>query len=59
MRAPQRRVAEHAHPASATSRWSIKAMRPLLARPVHVREERTWPAVIVSPSEKVAGDAPA
>jgi hypothetical protein len=46
-------------PASATSRWSIKAMRPLLARPVHVREERTWPAVIVSPSEKVAGDAPA
>jgi len=34
-------------------------MRPLLARPVHVREERTWPEVIVSPSEKVAGDAPA
>jgi hypothetical protein len=42
-------------PASATSRWSIKAMRPLPARPVHVREARTTRAAASSDAEKIAG----
>jgi hypothetical protein len=42
-------------PASAASRWSIKAMRPLPARPVHVREARTSRAAASSDAEKIAG----
>jgi hypothetical protein len=42
-------------PASAASRWSIKAMRPLPARPAQVREARTSRAAASSDSEKIAG----
>ncbi len=42
-------------PASAASRWSIKAMRPLPARPVQVREARTSRAAASSDAEKIAG----
>jgi hypothetical protein len=42
-------------PASATSRWSIKAIRPLPARPVQVRDSRTSGAAASSDSEKMAG----
>jgi hypothetical protein len=42
-------------PASGASRWSIKAVRPLPARPVQVREARTWCAAASSDAEKIAG----
>ena len=42
-------------PASAASRWSIKAIRPLSARPVQVREARTSRAAASSDAEKMAG----
>jgi penicillin V acylase-like amidase (Ntn superfamily) len=42
-------------PASAASRWSIKAMRPLPATPVHVREACTSRAAASSDAEKIAG----
>ena len=42
-------------PASAASRWSIKAIRPLSARPVQVREARTSWAAASSDAEKIAG----
>ncbi len=35
--------------------WSIKAMRPLPARPVQVREARTSRAAASSDAEKIAG----
>ena len=42
-------------PASAASRWSINATRPLPARPVHVREARTSRAAVSSANWKTAG----
>jgi len=43
------------NPASAASRWSIRAMRPLPERPVQVREARTSRAAASSDAEKIAG----
>lgn len=42
-------------PASATSRWSIKAVRPRPARPIQVRDARTSRAAASSDAEKIAG----
>jgi len=42
-------------PASAASRWSIRAIRPLPARPVQVLEARTSGAAASSDAEKIAG----
>jgi hypothetical protein len=42
-------------PAPATSRWSIRAIRPPPARPVQVREARTSDAAASSDAEKIAG----
>jgi hypothetical protein len=42
-------------PATAASRWSIKAIRPPPATPVQVREARTSHAAASSDAEKIAG----
>src|SRR4029079_17725224 len=42
-------------PASATSRWSIKAIRPLSARPVQARDARHARVAASSDAEKIAG----
>ena len=46
---------DHRSPASAASRWSIRAVRPVPARPVQVREARTSRAAASNDAEKIAG----